>query len=96
MEASGQIHVPAALTPGETVPSSNGQEAGLDSEPVWTLWSWSSFAPCQESNSGRPARAVPTELSRLSANELQSAFLEADSRIELGVSSENVSETSSC
>jgi hypothetical protein len=39
MEASGQLHVPAALTPEKELAVPIGYEAGWTPEPVWTLWS---------------------------------------------------------
>jgi hypothetical protein len=38
MEASGQIHAPAALLPRKELLVVIGEEAGWASQPVWTLW----------------------------------------------------------
>jgi hypothetical protein len=38
MMVNGQLHAPAALSPGEDPPVPIGQEAGLAPEPFWTLW----------------------------------------------------------
>jgi hypothetical protein len=38
MEASGQLHAPAALPLGKEPPLAIGQEAGWTPEPVWTRW----------------------------------------------------------
>ena len=37
MEVSGQLHVPAALQPGEKPPVLTVQDAGPALDPVWTL-----------------------------------------------------------
>jgi hypothetical protein len=37
LEVSGQLHTPAALTPGKETPVPIGQEVGWASEPVWTI-----------------------------------------------------------
>jgi hypothetical protein len=39
MEASGQLHAPAALPSGKEPPVPMEQEAGWAPEPAWTLWS---------------------------------------------------------
>jgi hypothetical protein len=45
LEVSGQLHAPAALTPGKEPPVPIEQEVRWTSEPVWTIWrsenSWS-------------------------------------------------------
>jgi hypothetical protein len=51
MNASGQLHAPAALLP---VPI--GYEAGWAPQSVWMLWNWKNLAICWDSNPGRPAR----------------------------------------
>jgi hypothetical protein len=38
MEANGQLHGPAALSPGEQTPVTIGEDAGWTPEPVMTLW----------------------------------------------------------
>jgi hypothetical protein len=38
MEASGQLHAPAALPPGKELLVPIGWEAVWASEPVWTRW----------------------------------------------------------
>jgi hypothetical protein len=38
MEVSGQLHAPAALTPGKEAAVLIGYEAEWAPEPVWTLW----------------------------------------------------------
>jgi hypothetical protein len=43
MEASGQLHAPAALSPGKSLP-----------DPIWTLWRREKSYPCRESNPSRP------------------------------------------
>jgi hypothetical protein len=35
---SGQLHAPAALSPGKETPISIVEETGYTSELVWTLW----------------------------------------------------------
>jgi hypothetical protein len=39
MKVSGQIHAPAALSPGKEPPVPVGYEAGWAQDLVWTLWS---------------------------------------------------------
>jgi hypothetical protein len=36
MDVSGQLHAPAALSPGKELPVSIGYEAKWAPEPVWT------------------------------------------------------------
>jgi hypothetical protein len=62
MEGSGQLHAPAALSPGKELPVPIGYETGWAPEPIWTRCS------CRELNSSRPARriiSILTELPRL-------------------------------
>jgi hypothetical protein len=39
LEVSGQLHFPAALSPGHEPSVYTGQEVGWTSESVWTTWS---------------------------------------------------------
>jgi hypothetical protein len=57
MEVSGQLHAPAALTPGQEPPAPNVYEAGWAPEPVWTLWRREKSCSCRQSNPGRSARS---------------------------------------
>jgi hypothetical protein len=52
LEASGQLHAPAALTPGKEPPVPIGEEVGLIPEPVWTTWRRENSWFYRESNSG--------------------------------------------
>jgi hypothetical protein len=53
MKVSGQIHAPAALTPGKEPAVLTGWEVGWDPEPVRTLWrKGKSLAPA---GNGTPA-----------------------------------------
>jgi hypothetical protein len=40
MELGGQIIPRSLYSQGKRAPTSNGQEAGWPSEPVWTRWQW--------------------------------------------------------
>jgi hypothetical protein len=59
MEASGQLHVPAALPPGKDpgtywIGSWVGPRAGLDTETAKK----SNLYPCRESNPDHPVRSL--------------------------------------
>jgi hypothetical protein len=55
MEASGQLHIPAALPPGKELPVPIREEAGWALEPVWMLWRKEKSVSCWKSNPGLPA-----------------------------------------
>jgi hypothetical protein len=48
---SGQLHVPAALSPGKKPPVPIGKEAGWSPEPVWMTWRRGNSWPYRNSNS---------------------------------------------
>jgi hypothetical protein len=52
MEASGQLHTPAALTPGKELPGPIGKEAGWVSLPILTL-------RCREKSLGPISNRTP-------------------------------------
>jgi hypothetical protein len=56
---SGQLHAPAALTPGKEPPVRIGEEAGWASEPVWTTGEEKFLTPpgLELRPLGRPARS---------------------------------------
>jgi len=63
MEMDGQLHAPAAFSPGKKKPVPTGQKAEWAPEPVWIRWRREKDTfPCWKSNPGRTARSLLTIL----------------------------------
>jgi hypothetical protein len=63
---SGQLHEPAASTPGKEPPLSIGQDVGWAPQPALTLWCTETFLALagNRTQAAQPL-AIPTDLSRL-------------------------------
>jgi hypothetical protein len=66
MEVNGQLHAPAALSPGKELPVPTGYEVRWAPEPVWMLWRRENLLPLPRIEfhpSNLWLIVIPTELS---------------------------------
>jgi hypothetical protein len=72
---SGQLYVPANISPGKEPPVPIGLEAEWAPVAVLTLWRRENSCPCQESDPGRPARRYTNSVISWDAHKLRNSLL---------------------